>query len=226
MLNVAGEGKGESDELLIVEAWSKDYTMLKEQSLQVIDPENPDEPIKLSIDSPEAMAIIESNEIEYEIITTEQPKYKGFIRVITTCNGGKVVLSDRSNPNINPNLPDEEAQKTYLYDKFPFSLTASVTDPNNAWGMSDFEQLEGLQTEINKALSQYTLVKDKVARLKLINPSKSGVPNSQLTNYPGILNPTNVLEGAGIRYLDPPKMPIDLLKAVDLYKDFFFLVRG
>ena len=226
MLNVAGEGKGESDELLIVEAWSKDYTMLKEQSLQVIDPENPDEPIKLSIDSPEAMAIIESNEIEYEIITTEQPKYKGFIRVITTCNGGKVVLSDRSNPNINPNLPDEEAQKTYLYDKFPFSLTASVTDPNNAWGMSDFEQLEGLQTEINKALSQYTLVKDKVARLKLINPSKSGVPNSQLTNYPGILNPTNVLEGAGIRYLDPPKMPIDLLKAVDLYKDFFFLVAG
>ena len=226
MLNVAGEGKGESDELLIVEAWIKDYTILREQVLQIINPENPEEPIQLPVDSPEAMAIIDSNEIDYEITTTEQPKYKGFIRVVTTCNGGKVVLSDRSNPSINPNLPDEEAQKTYLYDKYPFSLTPSVTDPNNPWGMSDFEQLEGLQTEINKAISQFTLVKDKVARLKFINPATSGIPNSKLTNYPGILNPKNSLEAAALGYVKPPQMPIDLLKAVDLYKEFFFLVAG
>lgn len=226
MLNVAGEGKGDSDELLIVEAWCKDYTMLKKEVLQVIDPENPDKPVQIPTDSPEATAIVESGQVDYEIITTSQPKYKGFIRTVTTCNGGKLVLSDRSNPSINPNLPDEEAQKTYLYDKFPFSLTPSVTDPNNAWGQSDFEQLEGLQTEINKAISQFTLVKDKVARLKFKNPKTSGVPNSQLTNYPGILNPKNSMESAALGYIDPPRMPIDLLKAVDLYKSFFFLVAG
>ena len=75
-------------------------------------------------------------------------------------------------------------------------------------------------------MSQFTLLKDKAARLKLINPKDSGVKNSELTNYPGILNPSNTMVAQGIRYMDPPQIPADLIKALEIYKDLFFLVSG
>ena len=157
---------------------------------------------------------------------TGEPLYKGNIRCVTTCGGGAVVLSDRSNPSINPLLPDEQAQKTYLYDKFPFSLTSSVTDPLIPWGMSDFEQLEQLQTEINKTISQLTLFKDKASRLKVINPLDSGVPNAHFTNYPGIINPSSAMTAQGIRYLEPPQIPGDMLEVLKIYQDLFFKISG
>jgi hypothetical protein len=159
----------------------------------------------------------------------EFPKYPGFIRRIQVCNGGKVVLSDVPNPNIHPELlaeDREQAMQSYLFGRFPFSLTQSVTDTANPWGMTDFEQLEGLNIEVNKTLSQFTLVKDRTSRIKVINPKDSGVPNSQFTNAPGILNPSNALVAQGLRYLDPPKLPLDLIKALEIYREFFFLVAG
>ena len=154
------------------------------------------------------------------------PKYPGYIRCITTCNGGKLVLDDRGNPSINPILPPELAMNTYLYDRFPFSLTPSIKDTNCAWAASDYEQLKGLNIEVDKALSQFTLLKDKAARLKIINPGTSGVSNKEFTNSPGILNPSTAFEGDGIKYMKPPEIPADILKSLDLYKDFFFLVSG
>jgi hypothetical protein len=157
---------------------------------------------------------------------TGLPLYQGFIRCITTCNGGAMVLSDKSNPSINPLLPDEQAQKTYLYDKFPFSLTPSITDPLIPWGMSDFEQLEQLQTEINKSISQITLFKDKASRLKIINPQDSGVPNAHFTNYPGILNPSSSMTAQGIRYMDPPQIPSDMIEILKIYQELFYKISG
>jgi len=154
------------------------------------------------------------------------PVYPGFIRVVTTCNGGKVVLDDRGNPSINPELDTEQAQKTYLYDKYPFILTASITDALSPWGMSDFEQLEQLQMEINKSMSQITMLKDKAARLKLINPLDSGVPNAHFTTRPGIIRPTSAMVAAGIRYLDLPTIPGDIVNTLEMYREFFFLVAG
>jgi hypothetical protein len=115
---------------------------------------------------------------------------------------------------------------TYLWDRFPFAAANSQKDPANGWGMGDIEQLEWLQTEFNKALSQLVLEKDRAARRKIINPRTSGVPNEQFTNFPGILNPSNAMEAAGIRYLDYPQVPVDLQNAVQLFKDLFFLVSG
>jgi len=154
------------------------------------------------------------------------PLYPGFIRCIQTCSGGHVILSDRPNPSINSELPLDQAIKTYLYDKFPFTLTPSVTDTVNNWGMCDYEQLEGLQIEVDKTLSQITLWKDKASRLKIINPKDSGVSNDQFTNYPGIINPVSTMAAQGIRYMDPPKPPTDLTVVMDIYKDLFFLVSG
>jgi hypothetical protein len=152
--------------------------------------------------------------------------YPGGIRCVQVCSGGKVVLSDRPNPSINPDLPVDQAQYTYLWDHFPFTLTHSVTDNVLPWGLSDFEQLEALQIEVNKSLSQITLWKDKASRLKIINPKDSGVNNSEFSNYPGVLNPANAMVAQGIRYMDPPSPPTDLSAFMDIYKDLFFLVAG
>jgi hypothetical protein len=188
--DAGNETSKDNQELLVVECWVRDYTMIVDE---------------------------EGN---------EKPKYKGFIRCVTVCNGGNLVVSDRDNPSINPLLPEEEARKTYLWDKFPFSMRPSVTDTETAWGMSDYEQLQQLQEEVDKTLSQIGLYKDKASRLKIINPKDSGIDNSQFTTGPGILNPTNAMVSQAIRYMDPPQMPADLWKVLDIYKDFFFLVAG
>lgn len=152
--------------------------------------------------------------------------YPGGIRRIQMCNGGRVILSDMGNPSINPMLPATETCKTYLFDKYPFSFTQSNTDTANPWGNSDYEQLEGIQIEIDKTLSQITLLKDRTARLKIINPRDSGVDNSAFTNAPGIIMPSSHQVAAGIRYLDFPKVPMDLTQILTVFRDMFFTVAG
>lgn len=156
---------------------------------------------------------------------TSQPKYTGEIRYVHLC-APDIVLEDKSNPNINPNLPDEEARKTYLYDKFPFAMVNSIKDTSSAWGMSDYEQLESLNMEVNKALSQFVLEKDRTTRKKLVNPRDSGVQNDELTNYVSVINPTSQMTATGIRWLEPPAVSTDYEKAIAMFKDLFFLISG
>jgi len=155
-----------------------------------------------------------------------QPKYPGEIRQVMTCNGGDIVLEDRPNPSINPALAVEEAAKTYLFDKFPFILTQSITDTVNPWGAGDYEQLKGLQIDFNKSLTQFNLFKKKAFGLKLMNPRDSGVSNEELDNVPRTIRPTNALVSQGIRYVDPPRVPAELPMAIDMTKMLFFLVSG
>lgn len=152
--------------------------------------------------------------------------YPGDIRCVTVCSSGKVVLDDRPNPSINPTLSEDVTSLTFLWDKFPFSAAPSVRDTSNFWGMSDIEQLEQLQKEFNKAVSQAVFLKDKSARPKVINPQNSGVSNDQFTNAPGIINPTDEMKAAAIRYLEFPNMPYDIQAMITLLKDLFFLVSG
>jgi len=199
--NTEGEAGTEGQETLVVEAWVKDRTMVQETEVDL------------------------DTGMEFET-GFEIPKYAGFIRQITTCNGGEIVLSDLDNPSINHDIPRELTRHCYLYDKAPFSFTQSITDTSNAWGMADMEQLEGIQVEVNKTISQFNIFKDRAARLKIINPKGSGVSNQQLDNYPGVIRPSNPLMAQSIRYLDPPKLPVDLKVAFDLFKELFFLVAG
>lgn len=153
-------------------------------------------------------------------------KYPGNIRRIQVANAGEVVLSDVPNPSINPELPEEISIKNYLFSRFPFSMTPSVTDPTSPFGFADFEQLEQLNIEMNKTMSQFTLFKNKAYRLKLLNPRDSGVTNQELDNTPGPVNPTNSLVSQAIRYIDPPKMSTDIPMALSLYKDMFHEIAG
>lgn len=163
---------------------------------------------------------------DYTIGPDGKPLYKGFIRRVTACSGGLLIVDDRSNPSISDALPDDQAQLTYLYDKYPFNVTNSVAEAGWFWGMSDLEQLENLQTEINKTISQISYHKDKAVRPKVINPKDTGVPDEHFTNVVGILRPTSAMTGQGIRYLEMNINLKDLMETFNLYKELFFQVGG
>ena len=152
--------------------------------------------------------------------------YKGNIRYAVSCNGGELTLEDRDNPNVNPSLPEELVKQTYLWDKFPFTLVQSEIDTSTIWGPPDAEQLEGLQVEMNKLLTRLNMFADKATRLKLKNPSSSGVPDSHLTNRPGIVKPKNAMESKGIEWLQPPAFPMDLKVIFDIFKELFYALGG
>lgn len=156
-----------------------------------------------------------------------EPLYPGYIRMIRVCQGGKVVLEDRPNPNINKTLPKEQAVKTYLYDKRPFICANSVKDTSNAWGMThDVEQLHKLNIEIDKTISQLVYLKDKAARAKTVNPRNSGVQNYEFTDESGIINPTTAETGNGIRILEYPQMPVDVHATLEVFKNLFMQIGG
>jgi len=199
MLNFKFGADGKEDETLVVECWCKDYTEIE------LEPEEG------------------SNEQRF------QPKYPGYIRRIITCNGGKVVLSDEENPSINPTLIDEkpeDARNCYLYDKYPFYMRNSCRDTSNAWGFADIEQLEKLNTEVNKCFSQLTLIKDRKARSKIVNPMDSGVDNDEFTNTAGIIRPSNSMVADGIRFLTFDGDMNDFVQSIELYKDIFYTIAG
>ncbi|MFP5258406.1 MAG: hypothetical protein ACLGQH_05215 [Acidobacteriota bacterium] len=159
-------------------------------------------------------------------MTEDGPLYPGFIRCVTVAGPGTLVLSDRPNPSINPDLPPAEAMASYLYDRFPFALANSLTDPASLWGASDFEQLSELQLEINKCLSQLTYHKDRCARPKIINPRDSGVANAAFTNRQGIVNPTSMAAAQGIRYLEFANNTKDIESVLAIYRELFSQISG
>ncbi len=93
-------------------------------------------------------------------------------------------------------------------------------------GNSDYEQLEWLNMEINKCLSQMVLEKDWASRKKLLNPKDSGVPSHHFTNFTGIIEPSSAMSAQGIRWLETPASSVDYEKTAALFKDLFFLVSG
>ena len=152
--------------------------------------------------------------------------YPGAIRCVTVCNAGTLVLDDRGNPSINPTMDHVEAAKTWLYDKFPFSMAVSNIDPGSPWGFSDFDQLASLQMEINKCLSQLTYHKDQAARPRIVNPMDSGVPNEAFSNRLGIVNPVSAALGNSIRYLEFPNNTADIQAVMGIYKEFLLQIAA
>lgn len=198
---------GRGDETLVVECWVKDYTMITEKRIE--------------------RGVDEFGYETEEVVEERVPKYPGFIRCITTCNAGNVVLSDRPNPSISPLLNREVASQTYLYDKFPFTFTQSVKDPVAPHGFSQVEQLEQLQVEINKCLSQLNVAKDRAVRTPLVNPRNTGIPNSKFTNAPGrIVRPRDHIVAQGLRYLDSPPVHGDIHNMMGVYQEFFNILSG
>uniref|UniRef100_A0A6H1ZRY3 Portal protein n=1 Tax=viral metagenome TaxID=1070528 RepID=A0A6H1ZRY3_9ZZZZ len=201
----------ESQETLLLEVWVKDYTRIKR------------------VDQKPIVDDQQRETGQYEAVETEDLmfKYPGCIRRIRSCNGGELVLDDTPNPCINPQLDPEVAQKTYLYDNFPFSKTQSVKDTVTGWGIPLYGQLEGLQREFDIALSKFN-VWGKASVPILLNPDDSGIANEvfEMGNKPIIANPADYLISTAIRWVDPPPVPGDILKAIEIYKDLIYQVAG
>jgi hypothetical protein len=163
---------------------------------------------------------------DYSEYSDGTPVYPGGIRRVRVANLGNVVLDDEFNPSLHPEMPPELMQSNFLFNRFPYSWTQSTSDPASPFGFSDFEQLEKLNIEFNKTLTQFALFKDKTSRPKLVNPRNSGVTNDQLDNNSGIINPTDHLVAQAIQYMTPPPMQADIMSGLSLYKDLFNEVAG
>jgi hypothetical protein len=101
--------------------------------------------------------------------------------------------------------------KTYLYNNFPYSATSSLVDTTQWWGFSGIEQLEEMQGKAELLLTKYCAYFDRAMFPILLNPSESGVDNSQITNAPGlVLNPT-MITAPHFRYVEVPSPPIGIL---------------
>ncbi len=190
-----------SDKAIVCECWCRDYTEI-----------------------PDGEPFLDPYANQYK--QKMKPKYPGNVRMVAVTNGGEIVLQDAPNPSMNWTLPVDQLRMTYLFDKYPFAAVNSVKDTSNGWGMTDISQLEWIQHEFNKALSQFVNVKDKSSRNKLVNPKSSGVQNSAFNTEAGIVNPVSAQEAQAIRWIDPPPANIDFDKAIALFKDMFFLVSG
>ncbi len=205
---------------LVVECWCKDYTM---------EPVMETRPVTIPDGTGNLLPIIENGQPVLEKVDTgeEKPKYPGFIRVIHVTNGGKIVLSDNPNPSINPNIPPEIAQNSYLWDKYPYIKGDSYSDETNFWGYSLVEQIENLVLEINKKMSQISAFIDKTVRPTLIMPKTAGVPADKISNLSGQkFEPLNHIVSQYIRYLDMPGLPPDFYKYVEMLLKLVDIISG
>lgn len=177
-------------------------------------------------DEPDQLFVITCWVKDYSTYEDGKPVYPGNIRRVRVANAGKVVLDDEYNPSLNPELPPDVLQENYLFNRFPHSYIQPIVDPASPFGLADFEQLEKLNIEFNKTMTQFAHFKDKTSRPKLLNPKDSGVTNQELDNMAGISRPTNHLVAQAIKYIDPPPMNGDILTGLNLYKDLFNEVAG
>lgn len=196
---------------MVIEAWIKDFTMVDEEVEQPV--------IQGVFDPLTGQQVGDEPTGEIETVKTgnKLPKYPGFIRVVHIANEGRVLLDDTPNQSINPVLPPEQTENTYLYDKIPYLKTDSNTDTSNFWAFSAIEQIEILGKEINKKISQVAAYIDKTVRPTLIMPKTAGIEQHMISNLPGqVWYPTNHLVSQFIRYMDVPSLPNDFYVYIEL----------
>jgi len=136
-------------------------------------------------------------------------------------NTGQPIIDPNTGQPIMTSMPvDEEKaesmaldtiKNTWLFSRFPFSVVPSMVDTSQWWGFSIIEQIEELVGAAESVLQKYFAFLQRCMFPIFINPIESGVPNSAITNAPGlILNPI-LAAAAGMGYINPPVPPQGLL---------------
>lgn len=191
---------------LVVELWVRDEST---------------EPVEVEI-APAEMDMTGAVIVEAQVEIQQRPVYPGGIRVITFTNDGRLVLADRANPNINPEIAEELVSSTYLYNHYPFHLANSYKDTTCVWGFSAAEQTGDINLKLNELLTRIASYLNRAMLPPLIIPQDSGIADSQVSNKPGlILRPPTAAQSQGIRWLEPPRLSGDYYKLLDLYMQFF-----
>lgn len=155
----------------------------------------------------------------------EQFKYPGNIRVITITNMGHLLLADTPNPNINPKLPREIAQKTHAWNHIPFYKSNSYEDTTSIWGFAASEQVEDLVSKISEIYTRLTAFALRVMTPALVCPQGIGITKdmleSRITKPNLVIMPDREIHPGTIYYLEIPRLPADFFKIVDMLTNVF-----
>lgn len=202
---------------LVIKMWCRD------ESTMWIDPETWE---RVSGKKPFMKPMIDPNTGQMIVQPEEVKKYPGGIRFIAVANKGNVVLEDKENPSINPNMPREMASQCYLWDKFPFIKRYSYSDDVSEYGLSIIEQIETLVVEICKKLTKYGVYLDTQCISPLILPQNCGVKRDHVNNLPSRIWEPTVSMAAQIRFLQHPQAFGDTVGFIELCIKLVDLVTG
>jgi hypothetical protein len=224
MTRVGGTDKTTSDKkverCLILEIWVRDK---REKTIKEKNPVFDEEGIPI---------LDENNELVIEETTRKELVYPDGVRkiLITKGESGKktrseyMVLDDSANPNINPLLEKEFAEKTYPWGRFPIYYVNSYKDLVSIWGFSAAEQVGDLISKINKIITRLISYVLNVMTPPLIIQNGCGVTNDMIENQLGkegrlILRP--YFANARIEYMKIPDLPATFFQVLDIIIKLF-----
>lgn len=162
----------------------------------------------------------EGNEIASEV--GSDLVYPGGIRFISLTNQGDLVLRDKANPNVNPALNRDQQANTYLFDHFPYWFATSYRDPSSMWGFSAAEQVGDLAEKIGELLTRMFKYVVRGMMPPLILPKDTMLTEDDVDNEAGlILTPVSRESAQGIRFLDVPSLPADVVRLYDMMLGLF-----
>ena len=211
-----GEGRDSRvQQCLIVEVWVRDERKSKKKE-------------------PAIMADPETGEIGMVDVEEEDSVYPDHIRKITITKAkdegkhesGWMILDDSANPNINPALDRELAKNTHPWGRFPVYYANSYRDLVSIWGFSAAEQTSDLIGEINSIIRKIVgWVKDCTTP-PIVLPKNIGITREMIesnNNKAGrlVLQPSNYIAAAAIRYLETPNLPATFYQTLDRLIDYY-----
>jgi hypothetical protein len=224
-----GEGKPpiSIDRAMVIMHWMKDFTMVPVYEDRPIPLRDEEGDVLDDLGQPVMAHDDFGNPLIEQVQVGEELKYPGGIRVVFTANSGKIVLSDNANPSINPNMPKEQAVRTYLWDRYPYQKSDAMTDNSNFFGPSIIEQIEVMGRELNKKVSQIAAHIDRQVKPTLIMPQTAGIPEHRISNQAGQQwFPTNQIASQFIRYLDVPSLPSDYYNYLEMLMKLVEMITG
>ena len=152
-------------------------------------------------------------------------KYPDGIRVVTIVEDTGLILADRRNPNINWQLYEENPDaisKTYMWGRFPFEIATSYRDKTSNWGFSAIEQTADINSVMNEIVTRLYAYISRSMMPVLILPRDTGISLASVNNKPGlILRPASSNQAAAVRYMEPPRVSLDVYRFLDLIRGFF-----
>jgi len=143
--------------------------------------------------------------------------YPGGIRVITFCNGGKLVLSDVANPGINTELAIPQVETNYLYNRFPLWKSNSYQDTTSLFGFSAAEQTADLNIKIDELVSRLVNFAMRSMTGIMVIPPGSGITKRHLNTNPNlVLFPDTHDAATGIKIIPFPNPPAIVGQVIDM----------
>ena len=168
----------------------------------------------------------ETGEVSIQEVSRTEKIYPDGIRCIMISQGdnGYTVLSDTTNPNINPKLDPEIAATTYPWGRLPVYTQNSYKDLISIWGFAANEQVGDLLVDINKIINRLKAYVLNVMAPPLIVQKNCGITRAMITaelESTGRLILMPEIPNARIEFMRVPNFPSNFFTVLDLLVRFF-----